>query len=330
MFDHKDRDQRIGETIDFIDNYSTPDDLENLVAVLKTWKDGTRFANERKRVSDAMHQGPFGSENERMLRRASILLRTAVLRHDSSKTEREVNGIGAAALGTYFEGLLRQCVNHTQVVPPYLEVLRASDAATRGRDKLKSKTAQLAKDLGSTEGGWLTTLENNLAKMSKSQKKLYQDWKAQVARHDQLKQDRAAARKYLYLPVPSDINPAMKGGRAKFGQEMTVVERGAGGLGGLRGAASCSSWATATSGSAPARTTSTWGPSGWRLRSTWTGCRRRPASPFGSTSMSAGWRRTRGGPGAASASASRMPAAWRGPWPSAALRSTTWSASPVR
>jgi hypothetical protein len=234
MFDHKDRDQRIDETINFIAGYTNPPgDLKNLVAVLKAWQSGATFANERKRVSDAMHQGPFGSENDRGFRRATILLRTAVLRHDSSKAEREVNLLDGVALRGHFEAILRQCANHAQVVPPFLEALRASAAAKASKDELQTMTRKLVQNLGGTSAGWLTTLKNNQGNMNKSQKKLYEDWEAKVARSDQLTQNRRAA-KYLYLPVPSDNDTAIRNGQAKFNQEVKVVKCGAGGLDGLK------------------------------------------------------------------------------------------------
>src|SRR5262245_619586 len=97
MYNRKDKDVRIAETIGFIQFYHpAPDDTQDLVAALKSWQDDQIRANERKQISEAMHQGPFGNAEHKQLRRATILLRTAVLRHDCSKVQREVNGTGDA------------------------------------------------------------------------------------------------------------------------------------------------------------------------------------------------------------------------------------------
>jgi hypothetical protein len=235
MFNWKNRNVRINETIDYIAGGDNVFDKATLIAVLKTWRDSVAHANERARISDAMHQGMTGSDLAKKLRRATILLRTVVLRHDASKVQREVNGQGDVVVAARYLGIVQQCVNFTQIIPPWLEVAKAPGAATAKKEMVDQLTGRLRLRLNISSDWWLERLKDHVDALSPEQRKLYDAWQAAEADADALRTAHGLLKKIVYLPAPTDTDQTILDNVDWLKDGKTQVKRGRKGLAELQG-----------------------------------------------------------------------------------------------
>jgi hypothetical protein len=119
----KSSDTRYAETVAFIKTKRIVG-TDTALAKLGQWRQNAA-PWEQKRVLDAMHfgKGLFSTKASRLERRAIILLRAAVLRHDLSKVSAEVQGLGNHI--AVLTGKLQQVINQSGQAAPESPHMRA-------------------------------------------------------------------------------------------------------------------------------------------------------------------------------------------------------------
>ena len=137
LFSNKSFEDRLDETIQFIH-----DDNDMVGGKLDTWyRNATPY--DRKRVGEKLHIGKSitsGAKNDRKLRRAIMLMRAGVLRHEINKVVTEVTGISTSGLALKYRVVLNQCRHHAATPPTALDVI-----ATQPNAKIEVSQAQRAR-----------------------------------------------------------------------------------------------------------------------------------------------------------------------------------------
>ena len=109
-FSTKNIDQRLIDTAAYIDQ-------RNHQAGLKVFQWGAGAPlHEFRRIGEKMHIGKTGTVTDRRYRRAMIMMRAGVMRHDIRKVVTEVTAVTSGQLPGRFGTLLLQCVAY--VAPP--------------------------------------------------------------------------------------------------------------------------------------------------------------------------------------------------------------------
>lgn len=116
--DSKTAAQRIAAAIRTLDNYVQQPGKQGLQAPwrlakqsLQSWQESADRTDEVARVGVAMHLGRAGTAEERELRRAIILLRTALLRNETEQAHTEVVALDTDALDGVLTAVLDQAGN---------------------------------------------------------------------------------------------------------------------------------------------------------------------------------------------------------------------------
>ena len=78
---------------------------------------------EVKRISEKIHIGTKGNKIQRAYRRAIIVMRAGILRHEINKVVGEVKKIADNDCRTRFDMMLQTCVVYTPVVPKALDLM---------------------------------------------------------------------------------------------------------------------------------------------------------------------------------------------------------------
>ena len=137
-FSTKSTDQRLIETAEFITK-------QNRQAGLKVYEWGVDAPlHEFRRIGEKMHMGSSGTKEERRYRRAIIMMRAGVLRHDVNKAVNETKAILASQCQAKFNTTLLQCANYSAQVPSALDLMASQrgakvevDQATRLQGQLR-------------------------------------------------------------------------------------------------------------------------------------------------------------------------------------------------
>jgi hypothetical protein len=210
LFATKTWQNRLKETIEFISKKTQ----NAVVEKIHGWE---RYATawEKERIAEGMHQGVGMSDKaERAYRRALILMRAAILRHDLSKVKREVNGYNAVTLATHFDRIARECANHQDVVAPWAD-----------RVKVEEQNKKRAEMLERAIKDWEKTPEHQLvASFTEKQKKIYDDYTKEKARTALI------LPVITYQPVPDATDQSMVKTVNTVAQGGQNKKRGEGGL----------------------------------------------------------------------------------------------------
>lgn len=140
----KDAKTRLEETIAFIvTGGSEPTDQVAACGLivgglLSHWKDHPPAAWEVERVSTAMHLGSAGAKLDRQYRRAIILMRTALLRHEVSKASTEAKALVANDLPAEFDRVVCKAAEQKFEIPQRL-LLQAKRARHQLLDQRLSR-----------------------------------------------------------------------------------------------------------------------------------------------------------------------------------------------
>src|SRR5262249_53802300 len=187
------------------------DESDSVVELLKAWKDNDQNENERKRVSEAMHQSPLWKEQYKADRRALILLRTAILRHDASKAKTDINGASNDLLASLLYQTVGQCLTFSDQVPPWLLLSRYRKEEQRYLSRLQ--------DLNKN---W----ENEIDSLKASVQTVYDKYTASKMGRRGFQLDRINTRTIKYVPVPTDMDNAVKVNLAFLDDADETVEKG--------------------------------------------------------------------------------------------------------
>jgi hypothetical protein len=208
MFNSKNWHLRLTETIHWLDQYigANPmwqeDQANNLLEWLSAWSTADLTIVERHRVSDAMEQGPFGNSMDRVRRRAVILLRTAILRHEVTKTKNEFNGTATNQLDTLLKNTVGLCLNFADRPPPWLKRVSL----------IKNEQAMLQH-----LNDWVFNWRTNAASASLSGRDL-ESYQRYTDAHDKVAAENAnkVGKTIVYIPVPGDQDAAIQANLRQF------------------------------------------------------------------------------------------------------------------
>jgi hypothetical protein len=136
-FPTKNTDTRLIETARFIEAQNP-----NASQKLYRWASHVE-THEFRRIGEKMHMGNGGTKNDRKLKRAIILLRTSILRHDVNKVVKEVNAITVNQLQTNFNVILNQAANFVPVTPSAIDFMAAQRLTKIDQEKALRVRPQL-------------------------------------------------------------------------------------------------------------------------------------------------------------------------------------------
>ena len=136
-FSTKSTEQRLTDTAAYIEQ-------RNPQAASKVYQWGINATtHEMRRIGEKMHMGKTGTADERRLRRAMIMMRAGVMRHDIRKVVTEVNAIASGQLPNRFSQVLQQCAIYVPpAIPTALDVMASEKFA-----KVELEQAQRLKPL---------------------------------------------------------------------------------------------------------------------------------------------------------------------------------------
>ncbi|WDD98689.1 hypothetical protein [Thalassomonas actiniarum] len=124
LFSTKSTEQRLTDTAAYIDQ-------RNPQAGSKVFQWGINATtHEMRRIGEKMHIGKSGTANDRRYRRAIIMMRAGVMRHEIRKVVSEVSAINSGQLQTRFSQILLQCAAYVPPpIPTALDVMASEQNA---------------------------------------------------------------------------------------------------------------------------------------------------------------------------------------------------------
>lgn len=141
--------RRISIALDSLDTFFSRDaqqaDLpswQQVKPLIQSWQGDSQKADERIRIGAALHLGTSGNASTRILRRAILLIRTAVLRNDLDKAKTETLALGDASLSTTLKRVVAAAANRPNLLLKRFQYEKlANEAATATNELTGISTA---------------------------------------------------------------------------------------------------------------------------------------------------------------------------------------------